>query len=91
MAFKVMHTHHRLAQAGGQRAGHAGPHQQRTGQPRATRVGHHIHLRQSAAGLAHHLGNERQHPANMVTAGEFRHHAAIGLVHLDLAVQSVRQ
>ena len=91
MAFQVMHTHHRLAQTGGQRASHAGAHQQRTGQPRATRVGHNVHLRQSAASLTHHLSNQRQHAANMVTAGELRHHAAIGLVHLDLAVQGVRK
>ena len=44
MAFQVMHTHHRLAQTGSQRAGHAGPQQQRTSQPRTTRVSHHIHF-----------------------------------------------
>ena len=91
MPFQVVHTHHRLAQTGGQRAGHASPHQQRTGQPRATRVSHHVQVRQSAAGLNHHFGNQRQHAANVVTAGKLRHHTAIGLVHLDLAVQGMRQ
>jgi hypothetical protein len=34
---------------------------------------------------------QRQHAADMVAAGQLRHHAAIGAVHVDLAVQCVRQ
>ncbi|MCQ4005037.1 aminotransferase class V-fold PLP-dependent enzyme, partial [Klebsiella pneumoniae] len=38
-----------------------------------------------------HLLRERQHAADVVAAGQLRHHAAVGLVHLHLAVQGVRQ
>jgi hypothetical protein len=34
---------------------------------------------------------QRQHAAYVVAAGQFGHHAAIGLVHVDLAEQRVRQ
>jgi hypothetical protein len=43
------------------------------------------------AGLGQHLLGQRQHAADVVAAGQLGHHAAIGLVHVDLAVQRVRQ
>ena len=61
-----------------------------TRQTRAARVGHHIHIGQRLSGLGQHLFGQRQHAANVVAAGQLWHHAAIGLVHLDLAVQRVR-
>jgi hypothetical protein len=38
-----------------------------------------------------HLAGERQHAADVVAAGQLGHHAAVGLVHLHLAVQGMRQ
>jgi len=91
MPFQVVHAQHRLVQRRAQRASHASTHQQRTGQPWPARERHHIHILQGLAGCGQHLMGQRQHAANMVAAGQFGHHAAIGLVHLDLAVQRMRQ
>ena len=90
MPLQVVHAQHRPLQRGAQRAGHARAHQQRAGQARAARVGHHIHVAQRSPGLGQHLLGQRQHAADMVAARQLGHHAAIGLVHLDLAVQGVR-
>ena len=46
---------------------------------------------QALACFGHHGLGEREHPADMVAAGQLGHHAAIRLVHLDLAVQRMRQ
>ena len=91
VAFQVMHAHCRLAQRGGQRAGHAGTDQQRARQARAARVGHHIDIGQRALRALHDLLCQRQHAPNVVATGQFRHHAAKRLVHDDLAVQRMRQ
>ena len=55
------------------------------------RVSHHIHLRQAATRLCHHLLRQGQYTADVVAAGQFGYHATIGLVHGDLAVQRMRQ
>ena len=89
MTFKVVNADHRLAQRSRQRTGHACAHQQGTGKARTPGVGHHIDIAEHETGTHHHLAGERQHAADVVTAGQFRHHAAIGLVHLDLAVQGM--
>ena len=91
MAFEVVDADHRLAQRSSQRAGHARAHQQGAGQARSTGVGHHIHIGQRVACTGHHLAGEWQHAPDVVAAGQLGHHAAIGLVHLDLAVQRVRE
>ncbi|MCY1532759.1 hypothetical protein D9M68_680480 [compost metagenome] len=90
MPFEVMHPQHRLAQRHAERAGHAGAHEQRAGQAGPARVGHHVELGQRAPGLGHDGFGERQHAADVVAAGQLGHHAAVGLVHGDLAVQRVR-
>jgi hypothetical protein len=41
--------------------------------------------------LTQNLVHQRQHTANVIAAGQFWHHAPIGLMHLDLAVQGVRK
>jgi hypothetical protein len=58
---------------------------------RATGVGDGVHRRQRQAGLGQHRVGQREHAADVVAAGQLGHHAAIGLVHLDLAVQRLAQ
>ena len=62
-----------------------------TCQARPAGVSHHVHICQALACFGHHGLGEREHPADMVAAGQLGHHAAIRLVHLDLAVQRMRQ
>ena len=90
MPFQMVNAQHRFAQRRAQGTGHARAHQQGTRQAGAPGVGHHIHLGQSFFGLRQDLTRERNDTANVVAAGQLRHHAAIGLVHGNLAVQSVR-
>ena len=91
MALQMVHAQHRFAQRRGQCTSHARAHQQRPGQTRSSGVGHHVDVAQGAPRFGQHLTRERQHPADVVAAGQLGHHAAIGLVHLDLAVERVRQ
>ena len=91
MAFQVVDADDRLVQRRRQRAGRARTHQQRPGQPRPAGESHHVNIVQCAPGLLQHLARQRHHAADVVTAGQLRHHAAESLVHLDLAVQSVGQ
>ena len=89
--FQVVHAQRRLAQRGRQGHRHAGTDQQRTGQPRPARVGHQVDVLQGATGVGQHLARQRQHAADVVARGQFGHHAAVGLVHVHLAVQRLRQ
>jgi hypothetical protein len=41
--------------------------------------------------LLHDLLNQRQHTANVVSAGQLGHHPAIGLVHFNLRVKGLGQ
>ena len=91
MPLQVVHAQHRLAQRSPQRACHASTHQQGPGETRPPGEGHHIHLGQRTPGLRQDLGTKRQHASNMVATGQLRHHTAVGLVHLNLAVQGLRQ
>ena len=87
----MVHRHRRQAPAVGQAAADAGAHQQRPGQPRAGGERHTVELLRGSAGLAHHLAHQRQQPAHMVAAGQLRHHAAVGGMHVDLAVQRLAE
>ena len=91
MPFQVVHRYQRQAARKGQRRRHARAHQERAGQPRPPGVGDRVHIVQRAASLGQHRVGQRQHPANVVAAGQLGHHTAIGLVHLDLAVQRMAQ
>ena len=91
MAFQVVYAQHRFVQRQPQSASDARTHQQRTGQTGATGEGDHVKIGQSHLGIGQHLLGQRQHPANVVATGQLRHHAAIGAVHFNLAVQPVGQ
>ena len=89
MPFQVVHAQRGPVQRGGQRAGHAGAHQQCAGQARASGEGHHVDIGQRGAGLGQHLTGQWQYTADVVTRGQLGHHATKGLVHQHLAVQSM--
>jgi len=89
--FQVVHAQHGLVQGSPQRAGHPGPHEQGAGQAGAPGKGDHVDVLQGLARIAQHLLRQRQHAADVVAAGQLRHHPAIGAVHVDLAVQGVGQ
>ena len=91
MPFEVVHAQHGLVERRTQRAGHASPHQQRPCQARPPGVGHHIHISKALARFGQNGLGQGQHTADMVAAGQLGHHAAIRLVHVDLAVQRMRQ
>jgi len=87
----VVNPQHRLIQCSTQGTRHPSTNQQRPSQPGAAGVGHHIHGLQIATAGLHDFIGQGQDAANVVAAGQFRHHATIGLVHLDLAVKRMRQ
>ena len=87
----MVHTQNGFAQSSAQRAGHTRTHQQGTRQTRSPREAHHVHVFQTAFGLGQYLLGQWKHTANVVAAGQLGHHATVGLVHVDLAVQRMRQ
>ena len=91
MPFQVVNAQHRLIQCSGHGAGRPGAHQQSASQARATGEGHHIDVVELYPGFGQHFFRQRQHAANMVAAGQFWHHTAIGTVHFNLAVQRMAE
>ena len=91
MAFQVMNAERRARQRSGQRHGHTGPHQQRTSQTRAARVGHQVDVGLAALRLIKNLLGQGQNAADVVARSQLGHHPAIGRVHVNLAVQGLRQ
>ena len=84
-----MHADGRHLEGESQRGGDARAHQQRPGQPRPFGVGDALDVLQGAARFLQHLAGERQHAADMVARGQFRHHAAVFGVHRHLGMQGV--
>ena len=90
MAFQVVDPEHRLVQRQRQAAGHRGADQQRTGQARSLRVGDRIDGIRLQTGFGKHLLQQRNGAPDVIARGQFRHHAAIRLVHGDLGMQRMR-
>ena len=65
--------------------------QKRSGQTRAFGDGNGINFFFLDACARQNVVNQHQRTANMVAAGEFRHNAAVGSVHVDLRVDGVCQ
>jgi len=89
MGFHVMHADARDAQPAGEplgdpRADHPGADETGPG-----RIGDAVDIGRSQPGAGQHLGHQRQDAAHVVPRGQFRHHAAVGAVHVDLAVERV--
>ena len=87
----MVYAHRRLAPGSSQSGGKARSHQQGPDEARACRVGHAVNRLPAGPGIGQRLANQGQKPANMVAGGQFGHDAAIGLVHRNLAVQTMRQ
>ena len=91
MPFEVMNAEDGLAKRSAQRASDARTHEQRTCKAGAARIGDHVDIRQGLAGFVENGSRQLQYATDVIAAREFGHHAAIGLMHGDLAVQRVRQ
>ncbi|MNV49121.1 hypothetical protein D3C71_1410640 [compost metagenome] len=91
MAFKVMNAKHGFIECRSHGAGHTRTHQQSTRQARPACEGDGIDVIQRAASVLQHLFGQGQHTADVVAAGQLRHHTAIGAVHFDLAVERMAQ
>ena len=91
MPLQMVNPQHRLAQSRRQTAGHSSAHQQSARQPRAAGKRQHIYVVQLQLRVLKHLLGKGQHTANVVAAGQLGHHAPIGLVQLNLAVQGLPQ
>ena len=90
MPLQVMHAHQRFAQCKRQRIRHGSADQQRTGQPWAFCIGDCVDVRACSASLAEHFFQQRNHAADVVTRGQFGHHAAVFAVHGDLRIERMR-
>jgi len=91
VAFHVVDRDRRLAQRPGQGPRHPGPDQQRPDQARTGGVGDAVDVGQRQPGLGQGLADQRGQLADVVAAGQFRHHPAVFGVQRDLAVDRVRQ
>ena len=91
MPFQVVDADRRLVQRIGERAGDAGADQQRAGKPRTARVGDAVQVARRDACRGERLLGQRHHAAHVVARRQFRHDAAIGLVHRDLRMQRLRE
>jgi len=91
MTFQMMYSKHRTAPGKSQTGGKTGSDQQSADEARPCGIGHAVNRFPVRFGRSQRLPNQRQEPANMVPGGQFGHHAAIGLMHCDLAVQAMRQ
>ena len=91
MAFQVVHRQRGPTQRLAQRRSKARAHEQGARQTGALCEGHQVDLAAVHAGLAQHLPGQGDDPADVITRRQLRHHTAIGLVHVGLAVQRVRE
>ena len=91
MAFEVVHRNHRFIERKGQCIGKAGTGQQSAAQAGALGVGHGADVGIAFARLLQTGLSERHQAADMVAAGQLRHHAAVFGVHGHLRVQLMRQ
>jgi len=91
VAFHVVHADRRDAQRPGHGPGGGSTHQQGADQAGAGGIGHPAQVRRSQPGLGQGLAHQRQQLAHMVATGQFRHHAAVVGMQLDLAVQGMGQ
>ncbi|EXI74500.1 MAG: hypothetical protein AW07_01731 [Candidatus Accumulibacter sp. SK-11] len=80
----MVYRHRRQRQCRRQRLGESGADEEGTGEARPLRVGDGIDRRQRTAAGGQHLPQEGHQTPDVVTRGEFRHHAAIFGVHPDL-------
>ena len=87
--FHVMNGQGGDAEGQGEAAPEGRPHQQGAHEPGAGGIGHAIEIIELPAGLGQHAFKERQEATAVVPAGELGHHAAVGGVEVDLAVEGV--
>ncbi len=86
VAFHMVYAHRRHLQRPGQRPGHARADQQGPDQTGAGRVGHAVNVVYAEAGVGQGLPHQWQQLADVVAAGQLRHHTTVFGVQGDLAV-----
>jgi hypothetical protein len=86
-----MHGHGRPGERLAQGCGEPRSDQQGAGQTGALGEGDRIDVASVRAGLVQDAPGQGNEAPDVVTRGQLRHHATVGLVHVGLAVQGVRQ
>ena len=86
-----MYIDHRAVERRTESASDPCPDQQRPRQSRATRVGDEIDIDQRDAGICKDLAGQGEHAPYVITRSKLRYDAAIGLVHVNLTMESVGQ
>jgi ABC-type multidrug transport system fused ATPase/permease subunit len=89
--FEVMDADDRLAQRVAQRVGDARADEQRAGEARPLGAGDGVERRLRRIRLGQHRLDQRHEPADVIARREFRHHAAVARVQVDLRMQPVRE
>ncbi len=80
-----MHRQHRAAPGETQSVRHATAHHQGANQARPGGIGDDVRF--FDPGLVQHPPDQRQQAAHVIAGGDLRHHAAVGRVQVDLAMQ----
>ncbi len=91
MTLEMMDTDDRLAEGEPEAMRNARADEQRAGQSGADRHGDRVDVLLAPPRLGKCLIQQGQATADVVARCQFRHHAAVGLVHVDLAVERLRQ
>ncbi len=91
VALEVMDADHGPVQCDAQSRGHGGSHQERAGESGPLRVGDEVDVCERTPGLGERLARKRQDAADVVARGEFRHHAPVEGVQVDLRMQGVAE
>ncbi len=89
VSFEMMDPEHRDAQCFAERVGEGSANQQGSGETRALGIADALQIPRGAPGLAKDLAREGHQSLDVVARGEFRHHAAVGLVHGNLGMHGV--
>jgi len=84
VSLKMIHPDQWLAGRKRHSLGELDAHKQRAHQPRSDRDGDSIQLRGLNTRLFQRGIDDRRDVSEMVAGGQFRHHAAVRLMHLDL-------
>ena len=91
MPLHVVDTECRHTPTESQAAGQGGANHQGSHQARAGGISHAVYILRAETRFIEHLFQQRQRLAHVVPGSQFRDHAAVLLVHRDLAVQCVRE
>ena len=87
----MMHAQNRYVQCKAERGGNACPYQQCAGQPWSLRISYGAEITLILSGFSQGLPEEGQNPPDVIPGCEFRHYAAILVMHFRLRIKRVAQ